>query len=105
MKGPKHGIIKASFSGGTMEERQSFSSANGMLLISVGQPYHESDKFKATIELVGRKFKSCTLMLADTLQRHNISAQEGISEQEAYQTSLERGDAWLYRNKNAVESL
>ena len=38
------------------------------LLISVGQPYHEGEKFAATVAWASRHFER---VHADTLQRHN----------------------------------
>lgn len=95
MKGPKDGIIKASFSGCPVSDRSLFPDSHGMLLISVGQLYHENEKMLATFELIGRKFKHYTIMLADTLQRHNIKASMDITEEEAYQISKNNGDKWI----------
>ncbi len=105
MQSFNYGIVKASFAGCSLIDRESFSIAEGMLLISVGQPYHEGEKFKATIALVNRRFKSCMLMVADTLQRYNIQAQQDIEEKLAYKQSLIKGDEWLSRNKSSIEIL
>lgn len=104
VKGPKNGVVKASFAGCPISDRKVFDLSRGMLLISIGQSYHEGEKFEATLELVNRKFKCCTLMLADTLQRHNIQAQEGLGTDEAYLESLKRCDDWLERNQAAIHN-
>ena len=58
------------------------------LLISVGQPYHEGDKFAATVEWSARHFKNLHILVADTLQRHNELADW-----------FARGGAWIERNQ------
>ncbi|MGE3284177.1 MAG: hypothetical protein AB7O13_24800 [Alphaproteobacteria bacterium] len=60
------------------------------LLISVGQPYHEGDKFAATVEWAARHFKRLHILVADTLQRHNETADW-----------FARGSAWIERNRAA----
>ena len=54
-----------------------------ILPISVGQQYHEGDKFAATIELINVTFGECTIVIADTLGRHTAlreSAEERSEE-------------------------
>lgn len=41
------------------------------LLISVGQSYHEGDKFAVTVAWAARHFEKLHVLGADTLQRHN----------------------------------
>jgi hypothetical protein len=40
------------------------------LLISVGQPYHEREKFAVTLDWAARHFERLHVLVADTLQRH-----------------------------------
>ena len=93
---------KASFANISLEERQKFEKSICYLLVSVGQKQHEDIKLQATLELVTKRFKKCVVMLCDTLQRYNIIA-EGFSVEDAYKTSLKRGDIWLKDNKNKCE--
>ena len=102
MKGPKNGIIKASFSGCAVDERKKFKQAHGMLLISVGQKYHEDEKFIATLKLVSKKFQKFTVMVADTLQRHNIQSSLGLNAKEAYMASRKNGDEWIKKYYNNI---
>lgn len=75
-----------------------------LLFISVGQRYHEGDKFRATVELINRyDFEVCDIVLADTLQRYNHIGRLG--EEAAFAYSLEQGSAWLDRNHKAIVSL
>ena len=40
--------------------------------ISVGQPYHEGEKFAATVEWAARHFEEIVVDVSDTLQRHRL---------------------------------
>lgn len=66
--------------------------AIGTLLISVGQPYHEGEKFAATVEWAARHFKCLHVLVADTLQRHNGPIKYG-----------EDGKNWYARNRGALD--
>lgn len=104
MKGPKNGIVKASFSFCPTNDRKKFPQSHAMLLVSVGQPYHENEKLLATIKLVNRSFSKCTVVVADTLQRYNLLP-EVTSAEEAYKLSKNHGDAWLKRNQFSLSQL
>ena len=60
------------------------------LLISVGQPYHEGEKFTATVEWAARHFERLHVLVADTLQRHNAPGNWRAA-----------GTAWVARNRDA----
>lgn len=80
-----------------------YQGKHALLLISVGQDYHEGGKFEATIDLVNRQgFASCTIAVADILQRHNLS---NYSYEEVYQVSSAAGEQWLERNQAAINRL
>ena len=64
----------------------------GTLLISVGQPYHEGEKFASTVEWAARHFECLHVLIADTLQRHNGAGNDG-----------EDGLGWYTRNKAALD--
>ncbi len=97
MKGPKNGILKASIKDTPLEYRKFFHKSSCMLLISVGQIYHEGEKLSLVIDLINNKFKTCTIMLCDTLQRYNLM--EDYNEKEAYQLTLRQGAEWLNINE------
>lgn len=103
MKGPKNGVLKASIKDTPIEDRKLFHKSSCMLLISVGQPYHEGEKLSAAIDLVNSKFKSCTLMVCDTLQRYNML--EFCNDENAYELSLKKGEEWLKRNNTILSKL
>jgi tRNA-dependent cyclodipeptide synthase len=62
--------------------------------ISVGQPYHEGEKFAATVEWAARHFEHIRVDVSDTLQRHRLIG-EGASPAEAARASLRAGDRWI----------
>ena len=75
-----------------------------ILLISVGQSYHEGAKLLATIELLNRSnFKCCTVMVADSLQRYNFL--NSLSQVEAYKLAISLGDQWIERNLSMLNQL
>ncbi|GAA0465803.1 tRNA-dependent cyclodipeptide synthase [Streptomyces sp. NPDC046215] len=95
------GRSKASF--GERAASLSLAGKRAVLLVSVGQRYHEGDKLRATVELVQRSgFQRVTIAVADTLQRSNYL---GISRQDAYDRALRAGDEWLRRNEKTLERL
>lgn len=75
------------------------------LQISVGQAYHEGDKFEATINWVKERFSHVIICVNDTLQRYNYIFEHGISEQHAKQISRIDGDEWIKRNLAVIETL
>jgi len=78
-----------------------FKDKCALLFISVGQAYHEGSKFLSTIRLVNNyKFKSCDIVMADTLQRHNFL---NFSPEQAQIYTRKAGDCWLKRNEIALE--
>ena len=83
-------------------ERKDIQTAR--LNISVGQPYHEGEKFLSLCEWVSRHFNKCVVNMCDSLQRHNLEAMN-ISSKQAHSMALANGDAWIERNRNAIESL
>lgn len=81
---------------------QEFDTAR--LQISVGQPYHEGDKFEATVKWASLRFKKVIVCVNDTLQRFNLIA-EGYSEQEAQRITSDLGREWIERNISLLRSL
>ena len=99
MKGPKNGKIKIkskynkSF---TRKEKQ------GIYLVSVGKKYHEGEFLLAALEFMGEHFELYTIVVADTLQRHNY---DNVNTKEInYQLAYNEGTLWLERNKKAISS-
>lgn len=75
------------------------------LQISVGSARHTGDKFYALTEWAAARFDKVILIVSDTLQRHNIALQHGLTLEEAYDASLFSGQRWLKENKPALKNL
>ena len=76
--------------------------------VSVGQPYHEGGKLAAVVDWVNQRhtmpFERCDVLLADSLQRHNLSG-TGIQADVARQLAARAGDSWLRRNEQLLDAL
>lgn len=72
---------------------------NVRLQISIGQPYHEGDKFKATIDWCRNRFDNIQICVNDTLQRYNYMFENNASEYEAFDITRQLGNEWFARNK------
>jgi hypothetical protein len=70
-----------------------------LLTISVGQDYHEGERFISTVSLINENFKSCKILVVDTLQRYTMSLNSEMMPDYFYNSSLKEGDAWLSRNE------
>lgn len=76
------------------------------LQISVGQAYHEADKFLATCEWAAARFPAQQIVCVnDTLQRYNAMASRGMPEDWAEKITRQQGDQWLKRNERALKLL
>lgn len=92
-------VVKASFKDCALTDRARFKMSKCLVLISVGSPAHEELKFDATIKLINRSFKSCTILVGDTLQRHNLQFDmPHLSDAQLYSQASQFGDLWVSRN-------
>lgn len=99
--------IKAAFVG-CDEIKNYFSTSNCVVAVSVGSEVHEGENFKATMNLVNSHFPKCTVLIGDSLQRHNLvftQPQPRKSSDNDYKESLFLGDQWLVRNSDTLASL
>jgi hypothetical protein len=87
------------------EVKAKFSQSRCLFTISVGQQTHEGEHFAATIELLNKSFKSCVMLVDDSLQRHTMALSRTESPDYFYKASLEEGDLWLKRNKKHYQKL
>ena len=93
--------LKAYFNKGG--EEHDFTGKRCVLAISVGQDYHEDQHFYSAIHLLNESgFSHCKVVVADTLQRHNINANNTA---EALTRSIQAGEAWIKRNQPALSAL
>lgn len=75
------------------------------LEISVGQPYHEGEKFRCTLDWAKHRFGKIIILVNDSLQRFNYMFEEGLSEKEAHAKASREGREWIARNMAAISSL
>ncbi len=88
------------------KDKSEIMGAKCVIHISVGQEYHEGEKFAATLELINSTFRKCTIMLCDSLQRHTMSfTNKQATQEELYQMSMDKGDEWLLRNSSIINRL
>ncbi len=64
-------------------------------LVSVGKDNFENNAVEAAIKMINEEFKECYIIIADTLQRHNIFTENDVSHKIAYEQALENGDKWI----------
>jgi tRNA-dependent cyclodipeptide synthase len=69
--------------------------------ISVGQPYHDGEKFAALVEWAARHFEHIRVDVADTLQRHRLVG-EGAPAADAARAARREGDRWVARATPAL---
>lgn len=90
----------------TQQDKEEFKNSKVIIPISVGQRYHEDGEFEATIKLINKSFKECTILIADTLKRHSLDLNLQISDQEeVLKTTKRKGQEWLERNVKYIEML
>jgi hypothetical protein len=82
-----------------------FYNSKCSVTISVGQLPHEQDKLKSTLAVVNSSFKSCTIMLCDSLQRHTLKIDINKTDEEAHEQANFLGDDWLSRNMYFIKQL
>lgn len=73
--------------------------------ISVGNPSHEGEKLAALVEWAAARFDTVNVLVADSLQRHNLMAESAISEDEAMLQAQEAGADWIARNRAMLDKL
>jgi len=76
--------------------------------ISVGQPYHEGEKFKAAVDWVNRyaedPFVRCDVVVVDTLQRHTMAGLGADPAAASVEARL-AGDEWILRHRDDLATL
>ena len=83
---------------------ETLNDKNILLLISVGQDYHEAEKLKSTITALNKLHpKKCMIMVADTLQKYNLY--QSFDKDIAYDMAQALGDQWINRNRDILSLL
>lgn len=87
------------------EEKEYLRESHCLFTISVGQQTHEGEHFEATIDLINKSFKSCTMLVDDSLQRYTMALNKKEPPDYFYDISIQEGDLWLKRNEKIYEQL
>lgn len=89
----------------SVAEKEKFKNSKCLLTISIGQEVHENEHFKVTVDLVNSSFRSCIMLIDDSLQRHTMAMDSEYNADSFYQASMEAGNCWLERNASYYERL
>lgn len=81
-----------------------FSQSQCLITISVGQDSHEGEKFGALVELINNSFKSCIMIIDDSLQRHTMALSSEKNSDFFYPLSIKEGNTWLLRHKKIIKN-
>lgn len=73
--------------------------------ISVGQYYHEGEKFIVTLKEIEKNFENATILICDSLQRHNIKIGKNCSDEKALKIANNNGLEWRKRYEKIINNL
>ncbi|MBK67715.1 MAG: hypothetical protein CMP22_06255 [Rickettsiales bacterium] len=71
--------------------------------ISMGKNYHKDEKLQSLINWALNRYKTVHILVADTLQRHNIKFSKKVSMDEARLIAKKQGDDWLAENQEYLD--
>jgi len=97
--------LKAFVANCSTVERARFSKSHAVLFIEVGEFYQEGERLLALLRFINTKFKRCTIILGDTLQRHLLQAKERTDAASAYTQALVKGNEWMEKNSFIYQRL
>lgn len=97
--------IKIAFKNVGLEQKAKFAESNCLLTISVGQETHEGELFNLTIDLINKSFKSCIILVDDSLQRYTMALNSDKSANYYYGLAVSESKNWLKRNKQYYNKL
>lgn len=85
------------------KDREKFSESQCLITISVGQDSHEGERFAALADLINNHFKSCIIILDDSLQRHTMALWSDKNSDFFYPHSIKEGDLWISRHEKILQ--
>jgi signal transduction histidine kinase/FixJ family two-component response regulator len=97
--------IKIAFKNVIPAQKSQFANSVCLLTISVGQESHEGEFFNLTIDLINKSFKSCIILVDDSLQRYTMALNSDKSPSYYYELAVLEGRNWLRRNKQYYNKL
>ena len=86
-------------------DREKISRSTVLLMISVGQYYHEGEKFEKTVLKLGKRCKDCVVMVNDTLQKYTLKIGSKQTLEQLSHIAKHAGDMWIYRNQPALDKM
>jgi signal transduction histidine kinase len=101
----KNKRYKAYFVGTSDQQKKEFKNSKCVMIISVGQKYHENGELQAAVSLIDRHFGYCNILVCDTLQRHSLAIEQNKSEEELAVLARNAGDKWIKRNMQYISTL
>jgi tRNA-dependent cyclodipeptide synthase len=98
--------LKATFRHNPGQYKKIYPHSSCVLLISVGQQYHEGESLKAIVDAINSsQFKFCNVVMGDFIQRYTLQILKNISANQAEAQAILDGDAWLDRNRPTINTL
>jgi len=86
----------------SQSEKSKFHLSSCILTISLGNPNQYGYKFRATLLKAIQTFKSVNIMLADSLQAHNIRAERNTSLEDGRYVARVLGDEWIIEHRKHI---
>ncbi|MCK4869478.1 MAG: tRNA-dependent cyclodipeptide synthase [Gammaproteobacteria bacterium] len=106
MNHQKNGNLKASFRHNPPGHQFIYPYASAVLLISVGQKYHEGEIFAATIDLINRSnFKNVAIIIGDSNQKYNLRINSDEKLSMLHEKAVALGTQWLNNNRKYYSQL
>ncbi|MBN2690156.1 MAG: hypothetical protein JXR42_06150 [Gammaproteobacteria bacterium] len=96
--------FKVSFIG-YYKNAYNFKDSSCILPISVGQRYHEGEMFEAVINIINNNFKTCHIVVCDSLQRHTLELFDHKTNQDIHAYANQLGEAWINRSMPVITTL
>ncbi|MBS0359467.1 MAG: hypothetical protein JSS53_09375 [Proteobacteria bacterium] len=81
------------------EEKAKFSSSTCSVTVSLGQKSQIGDKLGATIKIINDNFKECTIMVCDSLHRHNLKIHSKQGNDVLHNLANDLGNSWIEENR------
>jgi len=93
-----------SFINVTKEVKAKFKDSRCFLIISLNQRAYQGERFVAVLKTINRFFNGCTIMVADTLQRHTLGIKHHeYDAQKLSEMAKDLGNQWVKDNDNSIK--
>jgi hypothetical protein len=96
--------LQAYFADRNMTYKQGFKESTCILPISIWQSEREEDNLRATLELISRSFKACSLFMYDIVQRYSFAISHNKDEDAFFDFCKDEGYRWIHKNSDIIET-